>query len=137
MPRRNAILILAAAPQSKAAAAQREEPPLSLVTIYRAAPGHQAELLKLIARQDELRRTAGLPPYQLYVHESGASWDFVTIAPGTTAEQDDAIARAAARAGVPTGPKAGLELRRHITEHSDTVAVGPTTAAAILRRIAE
>lgn len=137
MARATVIMLLAAASLCADAAAQQQRPALSVVTIYRAAPGHQEALLKLIARQDELNRAAGLPPSELYVHDTGASWDFVTIAPRTTAEQDAAIAQAAARLGVPTGPKAALELRRHVTEHSDTIATGPTTAAAVLSRLAE
>ena len=118
-----------------AAAAPSQESSISVVTIYRAAPGHQEPLLRLMARQDEIYRAAGLAPAQLYVHESGDSWDFVTVAPRMTEAQDAAIAAAARRLGAPTGPRAALELRQHLAEHSDTMAVGPTTAAEVLARL--
>ena len=116
-------------------AAAGQDPQASIVTIYRAAPGHQEALLRLIARQDEINLDAGLPAAQLYVHESGDSWDFITIAPRTTAEQDALVAAAARRLGAPSSPRAALELRQHLAEHSDTVAMGPTTAAAVLSRL--
>ena len=132
---RGAAILLAAA--FVAAPAPSQQSTMSVVTIYRAAPGHQEPLLRLIARQDEIYRAAGLTAAQLYVHESGNSWDFVTVAPRMTAAQDAAIAAAVRRLGAPSGPRAGLELRQHLAEHSDTVAVGPTTAAEVLRRLDE
>jgi hypothetical protein len=130
---RGAVIFLAAAFLAAPAAGQNSSE--SVVTIYRAAPGHQEALLRLIARQDEIYRAAGMPPAQLYVHESGDSWDFVTVAPRPTAAQDAAIAAAARRLGAPAGSRAALELRQHLAEHSDTVAIGPTTAAEVLRRL--
>ena len=38
----------------------------------------------------------------------------------------------AAKMGLPTGPKVGLELRKHIQSHTDTYVVGPMTAAQML-----
>jgi hypothetical protein len=37
--------------------------------------------------------------------------------------------------GLPTGPKVGLELRKHIASHTDTFVVGPLTAAQQLERL--
>lgn len=129
-------LLLAAAAIAAPAAAQQGTSE-SVVSIYRAAPGHQEALLGWFARQEEISRAAGLPPSQLYVHQDGASWDFVVISPQTTREQDAAVAAAARRMRAPAGPRVGLELRQHIAEHSDTIAIGPTTAADWLRRIRE
>lgn len=129
-------LLLAAAAIAVPAAAQQGTRE-SVVSIYRSAPGHQEALLRWFARQDEISRAAGLPPSQLYVHQDGASWDFIVISPQTTREQDTAADAAARRMRAPVGPRAGLELRQHIAEHSDTIAVGPTTAADWLRRIGE
>ena len=123
-----AIALAAAAP-----AAAQPQIQSHIVTIYRAAPGHQVQLLQWIARQDEIGRAANLPPAQLYVHQNGASWDFLVIAPQTTEEQDRASEEAARRMNAPTGPRGGLEMRRHIAEHSDTQVAGPTTAAEWLR----
>jgi len=132
---------LIAAAVAAPAAAQRRQPPQPrpetgvIVSIYRAAPGHQEQLLTWLARQDEISRAAGIAPSQLYVHQNGASWDFVLISPQTTPEQDEAVDASARRMGVATGPRTGLELRQHIAEHSDTLAAGPTTAAEWLRRL--
>jgi hypothetical protein len=57
------------------------------------------------------------------------------IAPATTAAQDKALDAAAAKMGLPSGPKVGLELRKHIASHTDTYVVGPLTAAQQLDRL--
>lgn len=102
------------------------------ITTYRAAPGHQVELLRWLAQQNAVSEAAGVPAAQLYVHLDGASWDYLVISPDTTEAQDSAVEAAAQRMGVPTGPGVSIELRRHIASHEDTVAAGPTTAAAML-----
>lgn len=106
-----------------------------IVTLYRAAPGHQLQLLQWLARQDAAGRAAGLPASQLYVHQNGASWDFMIISPVATPEQDRATEAELKRMGGPSGPKLGLEMRQHVAEHSDTFVAGPTTAADWLKRI--
>ena len=57
------------------------------------------------------------------------------IAPATTDAQDQALDAAAAKMGLPSGPKVGLELRKHIASHTDTFVVGPLTAAQQLERL--
>lgn len=118
-----------------AAPAAAQEAPASIVSIYRAAPGHYVDLLKWIARNDEAARRAGVPGTQLYVHQNGASWDFVAISPVTTAAQDKAVDDELTKLGARTGPASGVELRTHIAEHSDTIAAGPTSAAEVLKTI--
>lgn len=118
-------------------AAQTASPTHSIVSIYRAAPGHQLALLKWFAQQDEIAKAAGVAASQLYVHQEGASWDFVWIQPDTTKAQDDALDAAAKRMNLPTGPRVGLELRQHIGEHTDTIANGPMSAADWLKRLGE
>lgn len=133
-------LLLATALAATAAFAMpalAQETPGHIISVYRAAPGHQTQLLEWFARQDEISRAAGLPANQLYVHQNGDSWDFLTIAPQTTEAQDEALEAAAGRMGVQSGPRIGLELRQHIAEHSDTFVAGPTTAADWLRRLRE
>ena len=105
------------------------------ISIYRAAPGHQEQLLAWLARQDEVSHAAGIPTSQLYVHQDGASWDYLMVSARTTREQDAAFDAAAARMGVVSGPRAGIEFRQHIAEHTDTMVAGPTTAAEWLARI--
>ncbi len=57
------------------------------------------------------------------------------IAPVTTEAQDQAFDAAAAKMGVTSGPKAGLELRKHIQSHTDTFVIGPMTASQMLDRL--
>ena len=106
-----------------------------IVSIYRAAPGHQMQLLQWLARQDAAGRAAGIGPSQLYVHQDGASWDFIVISPVTTPEQDRATDAELRRLGAVSGPNLGIELRQHLAEHTDTIAAGPTTAADWLKRL--
>ena len=56
------------------------------------------------------------------------------IAPQTTTAQDQALDAAATKMGLPSGPRVGLELRKHIASHTDTYVVGPLTAAQQLDR---
>lgn len=133
---RRLILALAViAGASLPAAAQ--EPRERLVVTYRAAPGEQQALLTLLARQDAARRAAGLPGLELYVHQEGAAWDYLVIADVPTPEQGRAYAAEAQRLGVTIGPRAGLEIRRYVAEHSDTRALGPISPADYLARVSE
>ena len=109
----------------------------AIVSIYHAAPGHQVELLKWLAAQDRAAAAAGIPRSQLYVHTDGAEWDYVIIAPMTTEAQDTALDAALTKMGMPTGAKAGIEFRKHIMSHTDTLARGPTSAAEFLASLGE
>jgi len=115
--------------------AQSASPPRAIISIYHAAPGHQEALLQWIAQQDRVGASVGLPANQVYAHTDGDSWDYLMIAPVTTEAQDDAFDAAAAKMGLPSGPKAGLELRKHIQSHTDTFVVGPMTAAQMVERL--
>lgn len=115
--------------------AQAAAPPRAIVSIYHAVPGHQQALLEWLAQQDRIAAAAGIPASQIYAHTDGASWDYVMISPATTDAQDQALDAAAAKLGLPSGPKVGLELRKHIQSHTDTFVVGPMTAAQHLDRL--
>ena len=115
--------------------AQAASPPEAIISIYHAAPGHQEALLQWLAQQDRISAAAGLPAAQIYAHTDGDSWDYLMIAPATTDAQDQALDAAAAKMGLPSGPKVGLELRKHIASHTDTFVVGPLTAAQQLERL--
>lgn len=111
--------------------------PDHIISIYRAAPGHQVELVKWFAEQDRVAEAAGLAPMQLYVHANGADWDFVTVQPAPTAARDTALGAAARRLGVTLGVRSGLELRKHVSSHTDTIVRGPITAAQYLRIVGQ
>jgi hypothetical protein len=122
--------VLAASAGRALPPAEAHSMPRVQIEIYRIAPGAHADFLRLIARYDEANRIAGLPPRQLYVHQDGASWDYVIIQPAdTTPEQDKKLAAAAKQLGIPQGASFFFEIRRFIAEHTDTSAIGPITAA--------
>lgn len=111
---------------------QAQQAGRATVSLYRAAPGHQIELLKWLAQQDQISAAAGVAPGQVYAHTDGDSWDYMVIFPQTTPAQDDAIDAAAKKMGLPYGPAVGIELRKHISVHTDTLTRGPMTAAEML-----
>ena len=115
--------------------AQAASPSRALISIYHAAPGHQQALLEWLAQQERISAAAGIPSSQIYAHTDGDSWDYLMIGPATTEAQDQALDAAAAKMGLPTGPKVGLELRKHVQSHTDTFVVGPMTAAQHLDRL--
>jgi len=103
------------------------------IEIYRIAPGQQQAFLEFIAKCDEANRIAGLPPRQLYVHSDGADWDFILVQPEhTPADKAAALDKAWDQVGLPSGADFFFEIRKYIASHSDTDAIGPTTAKAYL-----
>lgn len=122
---------LVAAPRAQAADAGRV-----LLEIYRIAPGQHRQFLEFIALCDRANALAGLPPRQLYVHQDGASWDFVIIQPAsTTPAQSEALDAAFRKLQIPQGAKFFVAIRAFLLEHSDTFALGPTTAADYLGKL--
>jgi len=108
------------------------QPPKARVALYRAAPGQQVALLKWLAAGDRASQAAGLPPSQLYAHTDGDSWDYLAIDPVTTPAQDAAVDAASKKMGLPTGAGSNIEFRKYISNHTDTFAIGPVTAAQYL-----
>src|SRR5438105_15895790 len=107
--------------------------PRMLVEIYHIAPGQHTAFLEAIAKYDEANRIAGLPPRQLYVHEDGASWDFMFLQPAETPPEKAAALKAAReKLGLPTGADFFLSFRQFLASHEDTFVNGPTTAADFL-----
>lgn len=132
------MIVLALAATISAATAQAQTPPQEpemIASTYRAAPGHQTQLLQWLARSDEADRAAGVPACQLYVHLDGASWDYLRLCTQRTPQQEQAVDAALRRMGGPQGWQNGIELRKHIAVHEDTMVLGPTTAGEHLRRI--
>lgn len=116
--------------------AAAQETPHSIVSIYRVASGQQVGFLKWLAHQDEMAASAGVAKSQLYVHTDGDSWDYVVIYPQTTEAQDDAVDAVARKMGM-NPRRGGLELRKIISSHTDTLARGPTTSADYLAWVGE
>lgn len=136
MKRRFAIVAAALGVTAALGATVTAEAADMLVEIYRIAPGQHANFLKLIALYDQASKEAGLAPRQLYVHQDGASWDFLIIQPASVApEQSEAVDAALKRLGAPQGAKFFLEIRKYMAEHSDTFVAGPTTAADWLKKL--
>ena len=122
--------LLSAAPrwnQSGASESKRAK-----VSLYEVAPGRQLDFLRWLAAREETAKTAGVPPIQVYAHLEGDRWDYMVLWPVTTAEQDRKLDEAATAKGLKTGFAAALEFRELLVAHTDTLAEGPTTAAALV-----
>lgn len=116
-----------------AAPAADRQPTKMLVEIYRIAPGQHLAFLENIAKADEANRLAGLPPRQLYVHQDGASWDFMLIQPAETPkDKEEALAAAWKKLDLLSGVDFFCDFRKFILEHTDTFVLGPTSAAEYL-----
>lgn len=113
-----------------------QSPGKAIVSIYHVAPGHQVAFLKWIDQQNRISAAAGIAGSQLYAHTDGDSWDYVIISPVTTEAQDDAFDAAGKKMGINT-MRGGMELRSHLTSHTDTFVNGPMTAAEYLAMIGE
>jgi len=106
-----------------------------VVEIYRIAPGKHEEFLRQIALYDRANAEAGLPPRQLFVHEGGASWDFLLLQPAHHTDEESAKLDAAfKKLGIPQGAKFFVNFRTLIAEHTDT-NVEATTAAEYLKKL--
>lgn len=127
------VCALSMAASSPACAQEEGQPPATEVEIYRIAPGQHEAFLKEIARYDQANRLAGVPPRQLLVHSDGADWDFILIQPAKYPPATQAaLDKAWKKLGLPSGADFFLNFRRFVAEHTDTVAIGPTTAAEYL-----
>jgi hypothetical protein len=137
---RASLVALAFAAAMIAGAAQAATPPRPAlpevaIEIYRIAPGQHEAFLRLIARFDEANLKAGLPARQLYVHQDGGDWDFIFIQPEhNPPEKSKLVGEALRQMGAPSDADFFFEVRKFIAEHSDTAALGPTTAADWLAR---
>ena len=133
---RRAMVLLATIMLASVSSAALADASQKLVEIYRIAPGQHSAFLKFIALCDEANKEAGLPPRDLYVHQDGGSWDFLLIQPAEpTAEQSRALDAAFKHLKIPQGGHFFLAIRQFMTEHTDTFATGPTTAADWLKKL--
>lgn len=119
------------------AAAQEKKPGRNIVSMYQVAPGKHLDFLKWMARQEAVAKEAGGPATQWYVHQDGASWDFVAITPelepAKQAEIEKKTEAISKQKGLSTGLKASFEFRHYMGTHSDTFALGPMTADEIVK----
>lgn len=106
-----------------------------VIEIYRVAPGKHEEFLRQIALYDRANAEAGLPPRQLFVHQGGASWDFLILQPAHhTEEESRKLDAAFKKLGIPQGAKFFVSFRQLIAEHTDT-NVEATTAVEYLKKL--
>ncbi len=130
-----AITFAAAPVRAQTATPPRPDLPEVAIEIYRIAPGQHEAFLRLIAQFDAANKEAGLPARQLYVHQDGADWDFIFIQPEHNPPGKSArVSEALKKMGAPSDADFFFEIRRFIASHTDTAAVGPTTAADWLAR---
>jgi hypothetical protein len=130
-------IVLAAAllgfSQTVVYAAEPAPLPESSVEIFRIAPGQHENFLKMLAETEAVMAEVGLPATQLYIHEDGASWDFILVKPHGQDEKNWKLASELLRKkGHPTGPDYFFMIRKMIAEHTDTTAIGPTSATEYL-----
>jgi len=128
-----AAIALACTSTSPARAQQAGQ---GIVAIYHVAPGHHIDFLRWLDQQDRIAAAAGVPRGQFYAHLDGDSWDYLVINPVTTPAQDAAIEAAGRKMGVNV-MRGGIELRKHITSHTDTFARGPMSPADYLALLGE
>ena len=118
-----------------AASAAQSDSKEMVIEIYRIAPGKHEEFLRQIALYDRANAEAGLPPRQLFVHEGGASWDFLLLQPAHHTDEESAKLDAAfKKLGIPQGARFFVAFRQLIAEHTDT-NVEATTAAEYLKKL--
>jgi hypothetical protein len=123
----------AKAAPAHAAAAEPQDLPESAVEIFRIAPGQHEAFLELIKATEAAKAQVGMQQDQLYIHEDGASWDFILIkAKGQDPAKWKQVADILHAQGHPSGPDYFFMIRKMIAEHTDTTAIGPTTATAYL-----
>jgi hypothetical protein len=121
------------APTARAQTGKQEmKPPTARVALYRIAPGKQLEFLKWVAENEAIDKEAGVPISQIYAHTNGDSWDYMQIAPDLTDAQQAKVDEVARKHGRKTGFAANLEFRTMVAWHTDTMTIGPTTAANLV-----
>lgn len=139
MPRRAVLVSIALAIGLSLAtlgpALAQEDEAVSIVSLYRVAPGQHIAFLEWMAAGEAAAAQAGVPASQWYAHMNGDAWDYLVIAPETTDEQDAAIDAALHAQGRPTGPAGGIEFRKYMAWHTDTHVAGPMTAAELLATV--
>lgn len=125
-----AVLFLFAAAWPAHGLAQEDQ--TGIVSIYRIAPGQHLAFLQFMADGEAAAQDAGVPAPQWYVHHNGDSWDYLSIGPELTDEQNEALDTASRARGLKTGGQGAIEFRSFVAWHTDTFVGGPMTAAELL-----
>jgi hypothetical protein len=124
-----AVLALAALSiHAQTAKTESKQPPTARIVLVRLAPGKQLDFLKWAAENEAIAKEAGVPADQVFAHTNGDSWDYMQIAPDLTKEQQAKVDEITKKHGRKTGFPASLEFRTFVAWHTDTMAIGPTTA---------
>lgn len=113
----------------------QDDEAVSIVSLYRVAPGQHIAFLEWMAAGEAAAAQAGVPASRWYAHMNGDAWDYLMIAPETTDEQDAAVDAALQAQGLPTGPAGGIEFRKYMAWHTDTYVAGPMSAAELLATV--
>lgn len=112
--------------------------PVAWFEIFKLAPGRHEAFMRDIALADEVSKAGGLPPVQIFIHDSGADWDVLLYKPAIeerTAEQRAAMDAKAKELNLPSGPAYWVNIRKNMASHTDTQTYGPVTAAEWLARL--
>lgn len=130
---KSALLVATLLAATLTHAAEPNPLPQSSIEVFRIAPGEHENFLKTLAQVEAASKQVGLKPKQLFVHDSGASWDFILI----QSEQQDpkkvaALFKLLQEQGFPSGPDYFFEARKRFAWHEDSSALGPTTATDYL-----
>lgn len=104
-----------------------------LVSIFHVAPGKHLDFLKWQAAYEAVDKEAGLSIGQWYVHTDGDSWDFVSIVAQRTPAEDKKVEDLLKKKGLKTGFASALEFRQFVSSHTDTFALGPQSAADLVK----
>lgn len=126
------VAALAVAPAVAEEAVPQHDAGEYMVTIYHVAPGQHLAFLEWQAKNEAVAKEAGVMPSMWFAHMDGDSWDYITIGPVQTPEQDAKVEELRKKKGMKTGFANGLVLRSFVVSHTDTTAWGPTSAAALV-----
>jgi hypothetical protein len=125
--------VLAVVTTTQAAEPASTPLPVSSIEVFRIAPGQHENFLKTLQQVEAASQEVGLKPKQLFVHDSGASWDFILIqSEKQDPEKVAALFKLLKERGFPSGPDYFFESRKQFAWHEDTSALGPTTATDYL-----
>ncbi len=125
-----AMLVLSGQPAMTQTSPQAQSEQV-MVSIY-LAPGQHINFLKWQAAREAVNQSLGFPPTSWYAHLDGDSWDYVSVGPRLTEQQEMQLDREAWNRGLTTGFAAGIELRHFMLSHTDTIAVGPISASELV-----